>query len=530
MSRESGEEEEDWIGTAHPSDPPGGKDSNARVIVHLDLDCFYAQVEAILDPTLKDVPFAVHQKQFVVTTNYAARAVGVPKTGASVAEVRQRFPSLRWVNGEDLREYRRFSRRVHETLLRGMPGCPVERLGMDENFVDVTALAQKRLGEGGGEASSADSSYFAGKIFGGSVLDPSDPAHCRLAVGSRIAEEARKLVLRETGLTSSAGVAGNKLLAKLVGKCHKPDGQTTLLPEDTGRIMSTLDGARSIPGVGSSTAALLSERGVETVADLQGATEAALRGPCLDASAARRLIDLSLGVDPTPVRQSGRPKTIGLEDRFRRLGGREECAEKVRWLVGRLAALVFEDGRMPRSLKVTVRDAAKEEGKGFHRESRQCKVSPALFSDLRTSDTLSERSLEEITAACMGLLEKAVDFTGRFHLTLLGVAVGDLLETAKGTRSIAAFFGGGGGGGGEKRTMEDHSGGEVGKRRKQTGSTGPECPEGWDREVFSSLPADIQRELLESRSDPPAPLHSSNKSEQKKRGPSILSYFSKSKK
>ena len=106
----------------------------------------------------------VQQKNLVITTNYAARKAGVPKSGF-VVELKKNFPDLvgfqrhlHWsktfafssfqilVNGEDLRNYRKFSKNVFE-LLDKMSGnaCPVERLGMDENFIDVTKMVEERL-------------------------------------------------------------------------------------------------------------------------------------------------------------------------------------------------------------------------------------------------------------------------------------------------------------------------------------------------------------------------------------------------
>ncbi len=85
-----------------------------------------------------------------MTANYEARALGVPKTGRA-EEVARRFPTLRWANGEDLTQYRRFSARVHEAIARALPGCPVERLGMDENFADVTGLVDASPGGEEGE-------------------------------------------------------------------------------------------------------------------------------------------------------------------------------------------------------------------------------------------------------------------------------------------------------------------------------------------------------------------------------------------
>ncbi|XP_077748690.1 DNA polymerase iota isoform X3 [Canis aureus] len=120
--------------------PEGGPP--ARVIVHVDLDCFYAQVEMISNPELKGKPLGVQQKYLVVTCNYEARKLGVKKL-MNVRDAKEKCPQLVLVNGEDLTRYREMSYKVTELLEEFSP--VVERLGFDENFVDLTEMVEKRL-------------------------------------------------------------------------------------------------------------------------------------------------------------------------------------------------------------------------------------------------------------------------------------------------------------------------------------------------------------------------------------------------
>ncbi|XP_044513749.1 DNA polymerase iota isoform X4 [Gracilinanus agilis] len=120
---------------------PAGS-ASYRVIVHVDLDCFYAQVEMISHPELKGKPLGVQQKYLVVTCNYEARKLGVKKL-MSVRDAKEKCPQLVLVNGEDLTRYREMSYKVTELLEEFSP--VVERLGFDENFVDVTQTVEKRL-------------------------------------------------------------------------------------------------------------------------------------------------------------------------------------------------------------------------------------------------------------------------------------------------------------------------------------------------------------------------------------------------
>uniref|UniRef100_A0A8C3YM67 DNA polymerase iota n=1 Tax=Catagonus wagneri TaxID=51154 RepID=A0A8C3YM67_9CETA len=116
--------------------------SSSRVIVHMDLDCFYAQVEMISNPELKGKPLGVQQKYLVVTCNYEARKLGVKKL-MNVRDAKEKCPQLVLVNGEDLTRYREMSYKVTELLEEFSP--LVERLGFDENFVDLTEMVEKRL-------------------------------------------------------------------------------------------------------------------------------------------------------------------------------------------------------------------------------------------------------------------------------------------------------------------------------------------------------------------------------------------------
>ncbi|XP_055154673.2 DNA polymerase iota isoform X3 [Symphalangus syndactylus] len=118
------------------------RNSSSRVIVHMDLDCFYAQVEMISNPELKDKPLGVQQKYLVVTCNYEARKLGVKKL-MNVRDAKEKCPQLVLVNGEDLTRYREMSYKVTELLEEFSP--VVERLGFDENFVDLTEMVEKRL-------------------------------------------------------------------------------------------------------------------------------------------------------------------------------------------------------------------------------------------------------------------------------------------------------------------------------------------------------------------------------------------------
>ena len=87
----------------------------------------------------------------------------------------------------------------------------------------------------------------------------------------------------------------------------------------------------------------------------------------------KRLINLAFGIDDTQVKMSGKPLSIGLEDRFKCISSKSECLEKVDVLIQRLTKLVLEDGRKPTTLKVFIRDYEKDKhdpARKFCKQSR----------------------------------------------------------------------------------------------------------------------------------------------------------------
>ena len=109
--------------------------SHKRCIIHIDFDCFYCQVEVIRNPALKSRPFGVYQKHIVVSSNYVARGLGVKKMSTR-AEALKVCPEMIMVNGEDLSLYREYSLKMFNLMKEVSP--LVERIGFDENFIDVT--------------------------------------------------------------------------------------------------------------------------------------------------------------------------------------------------------------------------------------------------------------------------------------------------------------------------------------------------------------------------------------------------------
>jgi len=313
-----GSEDEASVDTTIPSlQNSNSSDQHLRTIVHLDIDCFYAQVEMLLNPSLSHQPIGVQQKFLVVTTNYVARDLGVKKM-TWVKDALQQCPSLILLNGEDISKYRFMSERIYQCLTTFSP--LVEKLGLDENFLDITEQVNRQL------AVTTSTPVLVGHVYGQDESSKSTTSvlvnkrcNCgcaeRLAIGSRIAQEMRNRLKEELGITSCAGIATNKLLAKLAGSTYKPNQQTTVFPWSALELISSLKIPRAIPGIGHSTAKKLETLGITTIEELQKATMPMLSSR-LGGKWAKQVHLLSYGVDLAKVNPLDRPKSIGAEDGF----------------------------------------------------------------------------------------------------------------------------------------------------------------------------------------------------------------------
>uniref|UniRef100_A0A8C3XAV7 DNA polymerase iota n=1 Tax=Catagonus wagneri TaxID=51154 RepID=A0A8C3XAV7_9CETA len=524
--------------------------SSSRVIVHMDLDCFYAQVEMISNPELKGKPLGVQQKYLVVTCNYEARKLGVKKL-MNVRDAKEKCPQLVLVNGEDLTRYREMSYKVTELLEEFSP--LVERLGFDENFVDLTEMVEKRLEQF--QSDELSTVTVSGHVYKNQPINLHDILHIRLLIGSQIAAEMREAMYNQLGLTGCAGVAYNKLLAKLVSGVFKPNQQTVLLPESSQDLIHSLNHIKEMPGIGYKTTKRLEALGISSVRDLQTFSSKILEKE-LGISVAQRIQKLSFGEDNSPVTPSGPPQSFSEEDSFKKCSSEVEAKNKIEELLANLLNRVCQDGRKPHTVRLIIRRYSSE--KYHSRESRQCPIPSHIIQKIGTGNYDVMTPMVDIL---MKLFRNMVNVKMPFHLTLLSVCFCNLKapSTAKKgtidyylTPSLSTTSRSG------KRSfkmkdthMEDFSKdketnwdflptGRIESTR--TGESPPDpthfskakdnnefplssLPEGIDQEVFKQLPVDIQEEILSGKSREKVqgkgslscPLHAS-------RG--ILSFFS----
>lgn len=414
------------------------EEQHNSVIIHIDIDCFYAQVEEIRNPALREQPVGVTQKYLLVTCNYLARSRGVKKM-IPVAEAMQLCPELVLVNGEDLTPYRQMSNEIHNVMHRYT--TLVEKLGFDENFLDVTSLVDEKITEAYNEHQPTDTTLIDCHIYPEYEALSSCGCGCekRLIIGANIAREIRQKLYEELGIRSCAGIAHNKLLAKIVGSRNRPNKQTVLVPTCANDMMIGLESIRKIPGIGAKAEQLLSEAGVRTVRELQEVDFSVLVN-IFGEGTTTKYKDWSRGIDKSTIVPTGKPKVIGLEDSCRTISVRTDVEDKLRQLLIRLINKVIEDGRIPLALKITVRKFDGDK-RTSHRETKQANILPTLFTELSGGRIqLIDNGQEKLLKIVMRLFERVVNLRAPFKITLLGLAFNKFQQRNKSNRSIANFL------------------------------------------------------------------------------------------
>ncbi len=243
-------------------------------IIHLDMDAFFVEVERLRSRELRGASVVVGgagPRGVVASASYEARSFGI-RSAMPIGRARRLCPQLIVVPPDHV-EYRRVSALVFEILRRFTPH--VEGLSIDEAFLDVAGMRR----------------HFEDT--------PS------------VAEAIRQTIRSELGLPSSAGVAPNKLLAKLASQEAKPDGVRLVAADGVDGFLHPLP-VRRLWGVGEATYALLERLGVRTIGDLAGVPPATLERR-IGATLGRHLHQLARGVDDRPVAGGAEAKSISVE-------------------------------------------------------------------------------------------------------------------------------------------------------------------------------------------------------------------------
>ncbi|MCW2395833.1 MULTISPECIES: DNA polymerase IV [unclassified Sphingobium] len=247
-----------------------------RKIIHIDMDAFYASVEQRDDPALRGLPVAVGgggPRGVVAAASYEARVFGV-RSAMPGGKARRLCPELIFVRPR-FEAYRAVSQQIRAIFERFTD--IIQPLSLDEAYLDVT---RNKPG---------------------------------VASATYVAQEIRRMIREETGLTASAGVSCNKLIAKLASDQNKPDGLCVVRPDEAEAFMAAMPVSR-IHGVGPVTARRMAALGIHSGADLKEWPLPALQRHF--GKAAAFYFGAARGLDERPVRDRESRKSISVEDTF----------------------------------------------------------------------------------------------------------------------------------------------------------------------------------------------------------------------
>jgi DNA polymerase IV len=341
------------------------------IVAHLDLDAFFAAVEELEQPELRDLPLVVggdpQGRGVVATANYVARRFGI-HSAMSCSEARRRCPEAIFVRPRH-RLYGEYSRAVWSAVRDVVP--TVERTGLDEGYLDLATVAQD------------------------------------FAAARALAEAVQAAVLGSTRLTASLGVATAKVVAKVASDRRKPAGLTVVPPGREAAFLEPFD-VRLLPGVGPRAEQRLRAAGIVSIGALAALTDAELRR-LAPGKVGRLLRDRARGLDPRRVAaEPAQAVSISTEETFAQdLADRDRLHAELRRMAERVAEHLRKSGETARTITTKLRYA------DFSIRSRSTTLAVGTDEDGRIADL-----------AC-ALLDRALDDRPG-PLRLVGVAVSGL--------------------------------------------------------------------------------------------------------
>ena len=323
-----------------------------RVILHCDMNGFYASVELLDRPDLDGKPVAVcgdpeSRHVIILAKNELAKRAGVV-TAETIWQAKKKCPDLELVRPHR-QKYTHYSKLINQIYLRYTD--LVEPFSIDESWLDVTASQN---------------------LFGS---------------GKQIADEIRRTVREETGLTLSAGVSWNKIFAKLGSDYKKPDATTEISRENYRDIVWPLP-ARDMIFVGKSTSDKLLKSGIKTIGDMAHSDPKLLTS--LLGKQGQMLWNYANGYDNAPVARYGESepvKSVGNGITFRRnLMCEDDIITAVTGLSDTVASRLRHHKLKAFGVKVDIKDPS------FTTISRQ----KQLFVPTNLASELAQASMELI--------------------------------------------------------------------------------------------------------------------------------------
>lgn len=335
------------------------------IILHVDMDAFYAAVEEKDNPKLKGKPVIVGglSNQGVVTTaNYEARKYGV-HSAMPIFMAKKKCPHGSFVAGR-MDRYQEISRQVFKVLCEFTD--LIEQVSIDEAYLDISSID----------------------------IDP-----------MKVVERIKERVMEETGLTMSIGISYNKFLAKLASDWNKPDGVKIISSDMVPEILLPLP-VKIVHGIGPKSAKRLNDIGIYKIEDLLRLSEEFLEE--LFGKSGRETYNRIRGIDLREIDRSRERKSLGIERTFN-----EDTKDL---------------GLLKEYLKSYSLSLASElENKQIHTRTIIVKVKDESFRTQTRSRTLTShiRSAEEIFEVGESLLDE-IKISQKIRL--LGITASNLLS------------------------------------------------------------------------------------------------------
>ena len=350
-----------------------------RIVLHIDMDAFYASVEEMDRPELQGKPVIVggtSNRGVVSAASYEARKFGV-RSAMPIFEARRKCPHGIFIPVRMAR-YQEVSRQVMHILEHYSP--VIEQVSIDEAYMDVSGLE---------------------RLFGPPL---------------ELATRMKREVKERTSLTCSVGIAPNKFLAKIASELRKPDGLTVIPPDEAEPFAASLP-IEKIPGVGKKTVDRLKAMGVSRLGHVGDLPEQVLSRAV--GKFGRTLLAFARGEDDSPVVPYSDAKSISNEETL------EENSDNPRILRKELLSLAENVGRRLRE-------------SGLAGSTVTLKLKRADFVLITRSLSLSKptNSTNTLYKAGLRLLDE-VELSGKFRL--IGIGASKLVRTAEGQEQLELF-------------------------------------------------------------------------------------------
>ncbi|HEY5821834.1 MAG TPA: DNA polymerase IV [Propionibacteriaceae bacterium] len=289
-----------------------------RIIMHVDMDAFYASVELRRRPELRGTPVIVggSPRGVVLSATYEARALGV-RSGMASSQARRLAPKATFISPE-FSGYSAVSKAIVEVFDSVTP--VVESASIDEAFLDLTGSVA---------------------MFGSA---------------RSIGEHVRAVVADEQQITCSVGIGPTKFVAKMASRAAKPDGLVEVEPDEVASFLDPLP-VEAMWGVGQPTAEKLHRIGVFTVGELAQTPRDTLRG-AFGPHAGGMLVELARGRDFRRVTPHEPEHSVGSQQTFGRdLDDPDLVKRELLRMADRTAGRMRKQGMLGRTISISVRFA-----------------------------------------------------------------------------------------------------------------------------------------------------------------------------